>query len=196
MRHCNNVHCVRLDSVVDSERKPIEKNSASSYSAEGYRFGACRIRCTAIDSSCTKAVAASRLRSSYHAWASSTSRNAAGWKSTFIQPIEKALTNFLPRNAPDSTRVELGYPSFNFSGPRRLDIFVGLSFERFDKQRGKVCPILFREFGRFLPQIRECPAHGSILSLPPTRDINIAPIYERISHHLSMTTIDTASSRP
>jgi hypothetical protein len=167
----DDVQRVRLYSVINRERKSIEKNSASA----GFRRwisvrGLPNPLDRNIESSRRKADAAIRLRSAYQVCAASTSRSAAGWKSAFIQPIEKPLPNLLPRDAlhSASVSVEFGYAFLDFSCPSRFNVGIWLSFERFDKQSGERCPILVRKLRRFLPDVRECPAHGLILLLAPT----------------------------
>lgn len=101
------------------------------------------------------------------AWASSTSPSAAGWNSTFIEPVEKPLPDVFPRNRLYPTRVEFGDAAFDFGRPRRFDAFIGLSFERFEEQPCQVRAVLFGQFRRFLPQVDECPAHDVILRPAP-----------------------------
>jgi hypothetical protein len=51
-----------------------------------------------------------------------------------MQPIEKPLTDCFPRDALHGAGIKLGYSLLDLCSPRGIDIWVRLSFERFNQQ--------------------------------------------------------------
>ena len=126
-----------------------------------------------MENSRRKADAANTLRAWYQACAVSTSRIAAGWKSTRIQPVDESLTNLFPWNGFNCPGIKFGHALFDFCCPRCVDIRIRLALRRFDEQTRQRRPILFRQIRRFLPYVGECPAHDlEFTPLSQRRDVN------------------------
>src|SRR5688572_17029460 len=104
------------------------------------------------------------LRSSYHAWARSTSASAAGWKLTRIQPVEEPPAHVFPRDGLDLAGVDLRDAALNLGAPRGLDIWFRVRFQRFDQQPSQRRAIVLGELRRVTKQRGDVLGHASLYS--------------------------------